>query len=126
MALIDLEDMDRVSSGKDWANGKDKTQVLLVINAWLNGVIKRQLPSPVPEQVIEAGLVIAPLAAAGTLFKATDKELSSKSVEASGVKTSKAWREGSQSRAMEENVALALLSPWTKAAVTGIAMVRRS
>lgn len=126
MALVTLYDMDRLSKGDDWSSGKGKSQVLLQINAWLNGVIKRQLPDPVPDQIIEAALVLAPLAADGNLFRSTDKELASKSVEAKGVKSSKTWQQGSVARAAEENIALALLAPWIKTEVTGISMMRRT
>ena len=99
--------------GPNWASAESKEAHVKVVNAWLSGVILRSLSS-VPHEVVQAAGLIAPLAAAGTLFKATTKEVKSKSSEADGVKTSRSYVEGSSERSKEENIAIALLSNLTQ------------
>lgn len=94
--------------GSGWAGEQSKEMHVKVVNAWLTSVIKRSL-KVVPHEVVQAAGLVAPLAAAGTLFSATGVELTSKSVEAGGVKSSKSYKSGSVSRTAEENTAMALL-----------------
>ena len=98
--------------GPGWASAESKPLHVKVVNAWLSSIIKKELGT-VPKEVVQAAGLIAPLAAAGTLFKSSDREVKSKSAEAGGVKSSKTYVEESVARSKEENIAIALLSSIT-------------
>lgn len=110
-SYVTADDIDK-EIGSSWAAAESKSVHVKVINAWLSSIIGRELKT-IPVEVVQAAGIIAPLAAAGNLFKTTDREVTSKSSEASGVKSSKTYKEGSVSRSKEENIAIALLKSLT-------------
>jgi hypothetical protein len=93
-------------------------------NAWLTAKIKRPVPDPVPDAIASAGAQVAKLAAAGKLYKDTQREVQSKTVSAqSGTSTSKTYVAGSVDRSTGENFALDLIAPWARRA--GTIMLKR-
>ena len=93
-------------------------------NAWLTAKINRPVADLTPDAVKLAGAQVAKEAAAGNLYKATQKEVLSKTVSAtSGTSVSKTYAEGSTDLSAGENFALALLAPWTKR--SGVMMLKR-
>lgn len=85
------------------------------VNAWIGAHVRRDIPTPTPEEVIDAAAALAPEAVAGTLFKDTDRMTTSESVSAGdGVTTSESFRAGSRARTAAQNIALAMLAPWRR------------
>ncbi|SED30492.1 hypothetical protein SAMN04490185_3219 [Pseudomonas frederiksbergensis] len=110
--------------GPGWAGTGDPVLAVSMANAWLTAKIKRVVPDPVPAEIKTAGAQIAKEAAAGNLYKATQKEVLSKTVSAqSGTSTSKTYAAGSKDLSAGENFAMALLVPWTKR--SGVMMLKR-
>lgn len=97
--------------GAGWAGTGDPARAVLMANAWLSA---RPLPvfSPAPAEVVQAGAEVAREAAAGRLYADRESGLLSKSVDASGVLSSKTYAAGSRSVSAGEQLALALLAPW--------------
>lgn len=101
--------------GSGWAGTGDEAQAVTMANAWLNAKITRQAPDPVPDEIKLAGAQVAKEAAAGKLFGATQREVTSSKVSAqSGTFTEKTYAEGSVALTAGENYALALIKPWTR------------
>ncbi|MDO7911343.1 hypothetical protein Q6A49_12450 [Pseudomonas sp. 22-AL-CL-001] len=110
--------------GPDWAGSGDAVLAVAMANAWLTAKIKRAMPSVVPDAVKSAGAQVAKLAAAGKLYKDTEREVQSKTVSAqSGTSTSKTYAAGSVARSSAENYALDLIAPWTRR--QGTVMLKR-
>ncbi len=121
--FITVADVDALL-GSDWAGAGDPVLSVMQANAWLTSKIKRPVPAEVPAEIKQAGAQVAKVASTGGLYKATQKEVLSKTVSAtSGTSVSKTYAEGSTDLSQGENLALALIYAW----VTGtnsIPMVR--
>lgn len=110
--------------GPDWAGDGDAVLAVAMANAWLTAKIKRAVPEAVPDAIKSAGAQVAKLAAAGKLYKDTQREVQSKTVSAqAGTSTSKTYVAGSVDRSTGENFALDLIAPWTRRA--GTVMLKR-
>lgn len=110
--------------GPDWAGTGDAVIAVAMANAWLTAKINRLVADPTPDAIKLAGAQVAKEAAAGNLYKATQKEVLSKTVSAqSGTSVSKTYAEGSTDLSAGENFALALLAPWVKR--SGTIMLKR-
>jgi len=110
--------------GPDWAGDGDAVLAVAMANAWLTAKIKRAVPEVVPDAIKSAGAQVAKLAAAGKLYKNTQREVQSKTVSAqAGTSTSKTYVAGSVDRSTGENFALDLIAPWTRRA--GTVMLKR-
>lgn len=121
--FITVADVD-AKLGQGWAGAGDAVLAVAMANAWLTAKIKRPVPSPVPDAIVSAGAQVAKLAAAGKLYKDTDREVQSKSVSAqAGTSTSKTYVAGSVERSSGENFALDLIAPWTRR--PGTVMLKR-
>jgi hypothetical protein len=121
--FITVADVD-ASLGPGWAGTFDPVLAVAMANAWLTAKIQRVVPDPVPTEIKTAGAQVAKEAAVGNLYKATQKEVLSKTVSAqSGTSTSKTYVAGSTDLSAGENFALALLVPWTKR--SGVMMLKR-
>jgi hypothetical protein len=121
--FITVADVD-ASLGPDWAGTGDPVLAVAMANAWLTAKIRRAVPDPVPAEIKTAGAQVAKEAAAGNLYKATQKEVLSKTVSAqSGTSVSKTYASGSTDLSAGENFALGLLDPWIKR--SGVMMLKR-
>ncbi|WP_286751565.1 hypothetical protein [Pseudomonas sp. UBA2522] len=110
--------------GPDWAGDGDAVLAVAMANAWLTAKIKRAVPEVVPDAIKSAGAQVAKLAAAGKLYKNTQREVQSKTVSAqAGTSTSKTYVAGSVDRSTGENFALDLIAPWTRR--LGTVMLKR-
>lgn len=123
MAYVTAAEIDE-QIGSTWAEESSKPALVKAVNAWIFGVLKKQPTAAMHEAVTMAAGVIAPLAARGVLFKATGREVLSKSSDANGVKTSRSYAAGSVERSAEENIAIGILSPWLGGGVT-VARMRK-
>jgi len=121
--FITVADVDQ-KLGLGWAGTGDAVLAVAMANAWLTAKIKRTVPDPVPDAIVSAGAQVAKLAAAGQLYKDTQREIQSKTVSAqAGTSTSKTYVAGSVDRSTGENFALDLIAPWTRRA--GTVMLKR-
>ncbi|ROQ53656.1 hypothetical protein [Pseudomonas putida] len=121
--FITVADVDQ-ALGHGWAGDGDAVLAVSMANAWLTAKIKRPVPDPVPDAIVIAGSQVAKLAAAGKLYKDTQREVQSKSVSAqSGTSTSKTYVAGSVDRSAGENFALDLIAPWIRR--SGTVMLKR-
>lgn len=121
--FITVADVDALL-GPDWAGTGDPVLSVTMANAWLTDKIQRAVPDPVPAEIKTAGAQVAKVAASGGLYKATQREVQSKTVSAqSGTSVSKTYTAGSADLTQGENFALALLAPWIKR--TGTFMLKR-
>jgi hypothetical protein len=121
--LITVADVD-AQLGPDWAGTGDAVLAVAMANAWLTAKINRPVADPTPDAIKLAGAQVAKEAAAGNLYKTTQKEVLSKTVSAqSGTSVSKTYAEGSTDLSAGENFALALLAPWVKR--SGTIMLKR-
>lgn len=112
--FITVADVD-AQLGPDWAGTGDPVLAVAMANAWLTAKIKRVVPDPVPAEIKTAGAQVAKVAAAGSLYKDTKKEVQSTTVSAqAGTSVSKTYVAGSTDLTQGENFALALLEPWIK------------
>lgn len=110
--------------GPGWAGTGDAVLAVAMANAWLTAKIKRAVPDPVPDAIVSAGAQVAKLAAAGQLYKDTQREVQSKTVSAqAGTSTSKTYVAGSVDRSSGENFALDLIAPWIRR--SGTVMLKR-
>ncbi|AFO47293.1 MULTISPECIES: hypothetical protein [Pseudomonas] len=116
--FITVADVDE-NLGQDWAGTGDAVLAVAMANAWLTAKIKRAVPDPVPDAIVSAGAQVAKLAAAGRLYKDTQREVQSKTVSAqAGTSISKTYVAGSVDRSTGENFALDLIAPWARRAGT--------
>jgi hypothetical protein len=121
--FITVADVD-AQLGPDWAGTGDAVLAVAMANAWLTAKINRPVADPTPDAIRLAGAQVAKEAAAGNLYKTTQKEVLSKTVSAqSGTSVSKTYAEGSTDLCAGENFALALLAPWVKR--SGTIMLKR-
>lgn len=121
--FITVADVDQ-KLGPDWAGTGDAVLAVAMANAWLTAKIKRAVPDPVPDAIVSAGAQVAKLAAAGQLYKDTQREVQSKTVSAqAGTSTSKTYVAGSVDRSAGENFALDLINPWIRR--SGTVMLKR-
>ena len=121
--FITVADVDQ-ALGQGWAGDGDAVLAVSMANAWLTAKIKRPVPDPVPNAIVTAGAQVAKLAAAGKLYKDTQREVQSKTVSAqAGTSTSKTYVAGSVDRSAGENFALDLIAPWIRR--SGTVMLKR-
>lgn len=121
--FITVADVDQ-TLGPGWAGTGDAVLAVAMANAWLTAKIKRAVPDPVPDAIVSAGAQVAKLAAAGQLYKDTQREVQSKTVSAqAGTSTSKTYVAGSVDRSSGENFALDLIAPWIRR--SGTVMLKR-
>jgi len=121
--FITVADVDQ-ALGLGWAGDGDAVLAVSMANAWLSAKIKRLVPEPVPDAIVTAGAQVAKLAAAGKLYKDTQREVQSKTVSAqTGTSTSKTYVAGSVDRSTGENFALDLIAPWIRR--SGTVMLKR-
>jgi len=121
--FITVADVDQ-RLGQDWVGTGDAVLAVAMANAWLTAKIKRPVPDPVPDAIVSAGAQVAKLAAAGQLYKDTQREVQSKTVSAqSGTSVSKTYVAGSVDRLTGESFALDLIAPWTRR--SGTVMLKR-
>lgn len=105
--------------GADWAVNGDANQAVLLANAWLN---QHRLPNytdAVPEQILAAGAYIAQEVIAGNMYQGRkDGLITSKSVKAGSVSSSKTYASGVDGQAISagEQMALALIAPFIMSA----------
>ncbi|OEH66766.1 MAG: hypothetical protein BAX61_13250 [Psychrobacter sp. B29-1] len=98
----------------DWAALGNEQQAVLMANAWLN---EQRLPDydVVPTEILAAGAYIAKEVIAGTMYQGRkDGLITSKSVKAGSVSSSKTYAEGVDGQAMSagESMALVLIKPF--------------
>ena len=121
--FITVADVDQ-KLGQGWAGTGDVVLAVAMANAWLTAKIKRTVPDPVPDAIVSAGAQVAKLAAAGQLYKDTQREVQSKTVSAqAGTSTSTTYVAGSVDRSAGENFALDLIAPWIRR--PGTVMLKR-
>ncbi|MFJ7811083.1 hypothetical protein ACIQYQ_09605 [Pseudomonas asiatica] len=121
--FITVADVDQ-ALGQGWAGDGDAVLAVSMANAWLTAKIKRPVPDPLPNAIVTASAQVAKLAAAGKLYKDTQREVQSKTVSAqAGTSTSKTYVAGSVDRSAGENFALDLIAPWIRR--TGTVMLKR-
>ena len=105
--------------GADWAASGNEAQAVLMANAWLN---EQRLPTytdAVPEQILAAGAYIAQEVIAGNMYQGRkDGLITSKSVKAGSVSSSKTYASGVDGQAISagEQMALALIAPFIMSA----------
>lgn len=105
--------------GADWSALGNEAQAVLMANAWLN---EQRLPTytdVVPEQILAAGAYIAQEVIAGNMYQGRkDGLITSKSVKAGSVSSSKTYASGVDGQAISagEQMALALIAPFIMSA----------
>ena len=101
--------------GPDWAATGNEVQAVLLANSWLN---QHRLPTytdAIPEQILAAGAYIAQEVIAGNMYQGRkDGLITSKSVKAGSVSSSKTYASGVDGQAISagEQMALALIAPY--------------
>lgn len=101
--------------GADWAALGNETLAVLMANAWLN---QHRLPTytdVVPNEILAAGAYIAQEVIAGNMYQGRkDGLITSKSVKAGSVSSSKTYASGVDGQAISagEQMALALIAPF--------------
>jgi NAD(P)H-hydrate repair Nnr-like enzyme with NAD(P)H-hydrate epimerase domain len=114
VGYITVADVDALL-GAGWQGQGDAARAVRMANAWLRERIKVVLPTTIPAEVIEAGAEIAKEAAAGKLYTATGREVTSTDVSAkTGTYAKATYAAGSVARTAGETYALALIAPWTR------------
>lgn len=114
---ITVADVDELL-GADWAETEKKARAVLQANAYLTALNLQGITDATPDDVKMAGAYLASTAATGMLYRQQTESgaLSSKTVDADGVKVSKTYASGqaSSTSLLPDNVqlALALLQPW--------------
>ncbi|MDU4288334.1 MAG: protein singed [Mixta calida] len=114
---ITVADVDELL-GADWAPAEKKAKAVLQANAYLTALNLQGIIDATPDDVKMAGAYLALTAATGMLYRQQTESgaLSSKMVDADGVKVSKTYASGqtSSTSLLPDNVqlALALLQPW--------------
>jgi hypothetical protein len=118
VGYITVADVDALL-GAGWQGQGDASRAVRMANAWLRERIKVVLPTTIPSEVIEAGAEIAREAAAGKLYAATGREVTSTDVSAApGTYAKATYASGSVARSAGETYALALIAPWTRRSST--------
>lgn len=111
MDYITVADVDAIL-GAGWAGSGDPDRAVMMANTWLNQQIKCDVPVPTPDAIKQAGAEVAKDAAAGLIFRAHETGVTSKSVKADTVSSSKTFSESHTAYTAGESFALALLGPW--------------
>lgn len=111
MDYITVDDVEAIL-GAGWAGSGDPARAVMMANTWLNQKIKKKVPDPTPDAIKQAGAEIAKDAAAGLIFRAKETGVTSKSVKADTVSSSKTFSESHATYTAGETFALALLKPW--------------
>ena len=105
--------------GPEWSGAGSETLAVLMANAWLN---QHRLPTytdAVPEQILAAGAYIAKEVIAGNMYQGRkDGLITSKSVKAGSVSSSKTYASGVDGQAISagEQMALALIASFIMSA----------
>lgn len=105
--------------GPEWGGVGNETLAVLMANAWLN---EQRLPTyadVVPTEILAAGAYIAQEVIAGNMYQGRkDGLITSKSVKAGSVSSSKTYASGVDGQAMSagESMALALIAPYIMSA----------
>lgn len=105
--------------GPEWGGVGNETLAVLMANAWLN---QHRLPTytdAIPEQILAAGAYIAQEVIAGNMYQGRkDGLITSKSVKAGSVSSSKTYASGVDGQAISagEQMALALIAPYIMSA----------
>lgn len=110
MEYVTASEVDELL-GQSWAAEDKKARAVLLANTWMG---EQRLPSlePMPQQWKQAGAEVAVEAAAGRLYRAAEIGVTSKSVKADTVESSKSFAANYQQLTAGERFALALLKPW--------------
>lgn len=116
MQYITVADVD-AALGAEWAADTAKARFVAMANAYLNARSLRPVdPLNIPAAIVEAGVELAAVAAAGELYQQkVEGEVTSKSVKAGSVATSKTYASvAGTSGALPARLqyALALIEPW--------------
>lgn len=114
MEYITVADVDAIL-GAGWAGSGDPVRAVMMANAWLGQHIKKAVSYPISEPIKQAGAEIAKDAAAGRLYGARETGVTSKSVKADDVSSSKTYSETARTYTAGESLALALIDPWLRA-----------
>lgn len=115
---ITVADVDSIL-GTSWADDSVKAKAVLQANAYMTALNLQNVPdNPVPDDVKQAGAYLASAAASGVLYKqkAESGALTSKTVDADGVRVTKSYAssesQGNTTLPEDVQLALALLKPW--------------
>lgn len=115
---ITVADVDEIL-GPDWTTTDKKQMAVLQANAYMTSLNLQGIDlTAIPEDVITAGAYLAKSAAEGTLYKQQTESgsLTSKTVDADGVKVSKTYASGqatsTQLLPADVQLALSLLWQW--------------
>lgn len=108
ITYITIEQVDTLL-GSTWTTEDKKPRAVLMANVWLTNLALPEF-DPVPDDVIQAGAEVAREAANGKLYSAKETGVTSKSVKAGSVSTSKSYMDSSRSISAGESFALALLA----------------
>lgn len=111
MDYITVADVDTIL-GANWAGTGDPVRAVMMANAWLTSKIKCAAPVPTPDAIKQAGAEVAKDAAAGLIYRAKETGVTSKSVKADTVSSSKTFSASATTYTAGESFALALLGPW--------------
>jgi len=115
---VTVEDVDGVL-GTEWTTADKKASAVLQANAYMTSLNLQGIDvSAIPADVITAGAYLAKSAAEGMLYKQQTESgsLTSKTVDADGVKVSKTYASGqattTQRLPADVQLALSLLGQW--------------
>ncbi len=123
MDYITVADVDAIL-GAGWAGEGNPARAVMMANAWLTQRIMRDVGDPIPAPVKQAGAEIAKDAAAGRLFQASGREVTSTDVSAApGTHAKKTFAAGSVALTAGESFALALIFPWMRVPSVGFGQV---
>lgn len=121
--FINVADVDALL-GPGWAGSGDEALAVTMANAWLTAKITRPVPEPVPDAIKLAGAQVAKDAAAGLIFKSSEREVIQTEDRVEGAVTRKrVFAEGQVLMTAGETFALTLLAPWMKR--SGVMMLKR-
>lgn len=115
MIYVTAETIAASLNDVDWPASGNEQQAVLMANAWLN---EQRLPTyadDVPSEILAAGAYIAKEVIAGTMYQGRkDGLITSKSVKAGSVSSSKTYASGVDGQAMSagESMALVLIKPF--------------
>lgn len=114
---ITVADVDELL-GADWTTPEKKARAVMQANAYLTALNLQGIIGATPDDVKQAGALLASAAAAGVLYRQQTESgaLTSKTVDADGVRVTKSYA-SSQSTSntllpADVQLALALLKPW--------------
>jgi len=114
---ITAADVDELL-GTDWAAPDKKARAVMQANAYLTALNLQGITGASPDDVKQAGALLASAAAAGVLYRQQTESgaLTGKTVDADGVRVTKSYASGKNTAGslLPEDVqlALALLKPW--------------